>query len=114
MYTLKRGVALFMSAQIEQMLTVMEPVYLAFKVPLVITSGLDGPHRSDSLHYRFLAFDVRKKFDNVELSENWNIHSKTILATLRENFRIKNMPVDMVHEIDHIHAEWDEKGGKKL
>ena len=110
-YTIKRGVSLVMTAEIEKMLTIVCRVFNTVKLPVVITSGLEGLHSENSLHYKFRAFDLRKIFDNSELSETWTIHREYILFALRDQFKARNYPVEIVDETDHIHIEWDD-GGK--
>ncbi len=99
-----------MSAEIEKMLFVICRVFNTIKLPVVITSGLEGLHSENSLHYKFRAFDLRKNFDNMELSETWKIHREYILFALKDQFKAKNYPVQIIDETDHIHVEWDEKG----
>jgi hypothetical protein len=106
MYTLKKGCTLFMSPEIEKILSVVHPVFRAFFLPVVITSGVDGPHRMDSLHYRFRAIDVRKMFPCPNDAHTWGIHSNTILDGLRINFSMKEFPVKVINESDHLHIEW--------
>ena len=106
MYSLKRGVTIFISPEIERMLETFSFVFAAFKLPLVITSGLDGPHRENSLHYRFRAFDVRKIFNDPFHDETWKIHRENILDALENQFQHRKLPVLIVEEADHIHTEW--------
>ena len=109
MYTLKRGVLLFVSPQIEKMLEIICLVYRAFKLPVVITSGVDGPHREESIHHCFRAVDIRKFFPDTELSETWRIHSNQIISALRSEFEFQEYPVEVVNEVDHLHIEWIEE-----
>jgi len=107
MYILKRGVTLFMSPEIEKILEPLCLVYDAFKLPLVITSGLDGPHRENSLHFNFRAIDIRKLFPDVQHSETWNIHGEYILYGIRELYKTRKYPVIVLNESDHLHIEWN-------
>lgn len=107
MYTLKQGVTIFMSPEIETILSVVQPVYKSFALPVVITSGLDGPHRNGSKHYRFRAIDLRKKFIDPLDSETWIVHGSRIIDMMETIFRVKNLPVRIVNEEDHLHVEWN-------
>lgn len=108
-YNIKRGVALVMSAELEALIGVIDQVFAAFKLPLVITSGVDGPHRPGSLHYKFRAIDVRKLFGNQELNNVWNNDGPIILGTIRTRCKERKIPVDIIEETDHIHFEYDER-----
>ena len=110
MYLLKRGVALFMSAEIENIISVLIPVYRAFSLPIIITSGLDGPHRANSLHYKFRAIDVRIHFDVQEMNDRWKMHGHDIIGLIRDKAMKLHYPIDVVEETDHLHIEWDDKG----
>jgi hypothetical protein len=105
-YQIKRGVSLFMSPEIEKILEVVCPVYHSFKIPVVITSGVDGPHRENSLHYNFRAIDIRKNFPSPLAAAGWTIHRESILDGMERNFQYKKYPVFIVEEQDHIHLEW--------
>jgi hypothetical protein len=107
MYTIKRGVAVFMSVEIEKILEVLCSVFDAFKLPVVITSGLDGPHRSDSLHYKFRAIDIRTEHLESEYLEMFLYHADDILAMMKFEFEKKKYPVQVLMETDHLHIEWD-------
>lgn len=105
-YQLKRGVTIFLSPEIEKILEVACLVYRAYGLPVVITSGVDGPHRENSLHYNFRAIDIRKNFSSPFMIAGWNIHREKILEGLETNFQHKKYPVLIVEEQDHIHLEW--------
>lgn len=108
-YTLKRGVALVMTAEIEKMVNVIAPIYESFGLPFVITSGVDGPHRPDSLHYQFRAIDARKHFSDQVMNDIWKHNGKVILIHIRNQCRLNGLPVDVVEETDHIHYEYDDR-----
>jgi hypothetical protein len=106
MYSLKRGVTLHMTAEIERMLERVCSVFNAFKLPVVITSGVDGPHRDDSLHYKFRAFDIRKRFTDPLLAREWANHYQYILDGLKIQFSAYEIPARCLNEQDHLHIEW--------
>jgi hypothetical protein len=106
MYTIKTGAAIFLSPEIEKILAVVYAVFRAFNLPVVVTSGVDGPHRQGSLHYRFRAVDIRKRFPDTLHSATWEIHKREILEALAAHFGIGGYPVMIVNESDHIHIEW--------
>jgi hypothetical protein len=107
MYQLKNGVSLHVTPEIEKMLSVIHPVFRAYFLPVVITSGIDGPHRQGSLHYKFRAIDIRKNFLCTADVCTWSMHQRTILDALRINFSMKDYPVNIVNEQDHLHIEWN-------
>ena len=106
MYSLKCGASLHMTPEIEKILSVMHPVYRAYMIPIVITSGLDGPHRQDSLHYKFRAFDVRKFFPDVLMSKLWELHGREIIDAITIKFLQEGIPARILNEEDHLHAEY--------
>ena len=74
-------------------------IYTKYGIELVITSGKDGKHKDDSLHYRGNAFDCR----TYTLSgEDLPKVANTLKAKLGINY-------DVVIEKDHIHVEYDKK-----
>jgi len=95
-----------MTAEIEKMLERVYIVWKAFDVPVIVTSGIDGPHRQDSLHYKFRAFDLRKNFDDPIVSRTWGIHWQYILDGLKIQFEAHEIPARCINEQDHLHIEW--------
>lgn len=95
-----------MTPEIEKILAVTCSVYRRFKIAVVITSGIDGPHRENSLHYKFRAIDIRKNFPNAFDSSGWQLHRAAILDMMEETFQRLKYPVLIVVEQDHIHLEW--------
>lgn len=76
----------------------MEYIYAKFHTELVVTSGKDGTHGKNSLHYEGKAVDLR----------TWNVLDalvKQLKAHLGPNY-------DVVLEKDHIHIELDPKHDK--
>jgi hypothetical protein len=108
MYSIKQGVSLHMTPELEKILEVICFVFRAYYIPVVITSAVDGPHREGSLHYKFRAVDIRKYFLTPEHMHIWEIHSGTILDALRINFVQRTYPVTVINEQDHLHIEWKE------
>jgi hypothetical protein len=108
-YALKKGVALYMSEEIEKILEIICPIFDAFYIPVVITSGLDGPHRENSLHGKFRAIDLRKNFDRPGLSGSWSIHRKAIISCIEQKIKFHDYPIKFLEEEDHLHIEWFER-----
>lgn len=63
----------------------------------IVTSGTDGVHGHDSLHYVGLAIDIRTR-DLTKKQTEW------LAAKLRE---VLGKNFDVVIEKDHIHIEYD-------
>lgn len=82
-----------MHPKIEDARQLVEKVYEEFKTELVITSGRDGKHGDNSLHYSGRAMDTR----TFNILEN-------LLKRLKE---VLGSEYDIVLEKDHIHIEWD-------
>lgn len=68
-------------------------------LPLTITSGIDGQHGEDSLHYALRAVDIR--INDLKPNE-----VKAVVADLQ---KFLGTSYDVVLEADHIHVEFDPK-----
>lgn len=66
---------------------------------LVITSISDGQHKTDSLHYTGFAADFRTNYFTRE----------EIIQVVQELQLSLGDQFDILHEIDHIHLEFDPK-----
>lgn len=83
-----------------------------FDKPCIVTSGLDGKHSKNSLHYEGLALDFRTR--HLTPTERAQIRGmiKRKLDTLAEEYNATspNAPVrfDVVLERTHIHVEADD------
>ena len=73
----------------------IEEIYNSFHTELVITSGKDGKHGDNSLHYQGKAVDLRI----------WNV-LETLVNRLKEHL---GPQYDVVLEKDNIHVELDPK-----
>jgi len=79
-------------------LPVFESLYWGFGLDCVVTSTNDGKHKTNSLHYKDLAFDIRSRTLTRSQIDYVVAKAKSALP----NF-------DIVYEGDHIHAEYDPK-----
>jgi hypothetical protein len=77
---------------------VVEGVYQAYGFhECVITSGNDGKHSAESLHYKGRALDFR----------TWHIHPES-LVKMAADIRAKlGLHYDVIIEHDHLHIEHD-------
>ena len=66
----------------------------------IITSGTDGTHSPQSLHYAGAAFDLRTK--DLEMAK--------VLDLVRLLRGRLGVDFDIVHESDHIHVEYQPRG----
>ena len=103
MLYLKQGVSLAnLQPQMVLGLIAIHAIWEKFTcVSLVITSGSDGAHKSNSLHYVGRAVDLRTH----------DLHPQELPSLVS---RIKNAlgdQFDVVLEDDHIHVEFDPKKG---
>ena len=73
-------------------------IYGGLHQHLVITSGLDGKHSPNSLHYEGLAVDLRTRFFAPGVSQR-------VADQLNEDLE----DFDVIFEKDHIHMEYDPK-----
>lgn len=71
---------------------------LGLDVDIVITSGTDGTHKRNSLHYRGRALDLRTK----TLGDDKYLWAETVKRRLGKGY-------DVILESDHLHVEWDPK-----
>ena len=66
---------------------------------VVVTSGNDGEHRNDSLHYEDDALDFRV----------WGTDREQRASILEYLRHMLGDQYDILDEDDHIHIEWDPK-----
>ena len=97
-FTVKAGVRL---PPVLQLACVVAEVYAELGAQCVITSGTDGKHRQDSLHYKDRALDFRTRHLAPGVAEK-------IAARCRDRL---GKDFDIVVEGDHIHGEFDPKRG---
>jgi len=81
--------------RLKTILPILDIIYEEFKTELVITSGRDGKHGLNSLHYQGLAVDLR----------TWNLLA-TVVARIRAEL---GSDFEVILEKDHIHIEYDPK-----
>lgn len=94
----KEGVVLALRPQMASALPNIDRVHLdTVQREAIITSGTDGRHRVDSLHYVGLAIDLRTH--DLDMGRIIALASALKLA-LGKDF-------DVVIEGDHIHVEYD-------
>jgi hypothetical protein len=79
-----------------------EPIFVAAGQELVITSGTDSKHMEKSLHYAGRALDFRTR-DLKDLP--------AVTAVAQSLKGALDRAYDVVVEKDHIHVEYDPKGG---
>ena len=81
--------------ELRDKLPALDQVYAEFGTEMVITSGKDGQHGTNSLHYQGKAIDLRF----------WNV-----LQVLVEKLHEELGPdYEVILEKDHIHIELDPK-----
>lgn len=94
---IKPGVKLHPTTVWAVAMPIIREVYQDFGYVAVITSGIDGKHSTNSLHYSGMAFDFRTRdVKPVDLPHLF----ATLGQSLGDNF-------DVVLEKDHIHIEYD-------
>ncbi len=78
-------------------------VFKRYKIAPTITSANDGKHLPNSYHYKNLAWDLRV----------WGLpNPKQVAAELSALLNIKEHDFDVIFAGNHIHIEYDPKGGK--
>ncbi len=99
MIHLKKGVRLHgIKPEIVLALVIADQVYMELGHELVITSVIDGKHSRASIHYTGGAVDLR-------------IPGEHGIAVRNRIARRVGGDFDVVLESDHIHIEWQPKGG---
>lgn len=78
----------------------IELIIKKYGVPLVITSGKDGIHIKDSLHYYGRAVDIRTR--QIDVS-NRNIFADKVLRTLLD----VHEGYDVLLKPTHLHVEFN-------
>ena len=94
---IKPGVKLHPSTVWAVAIPIIFEVFRDHDESVVITSGTDGRHRADSLHYSGMAFDFRTR--TVRLDDRMAL-TASLQGALGEEF-------DVILEYDHIHIEHD-------
>ncbi len=79
--------------------TIISQVIGGHGYDVVITSGSDGQHKAESLHYSGRALDYRTR--NMDPADA-RVIATELSRALGENY-------DVVLEDDHIHVEYDPK-----
>ena len=82
-------------------LSICNEVYKNYGIDMVITSGTEGKHSKNSLHYVGFAFDLRT--NNIQYTSDVNLIVKDIKDALTDEY-------DIVLEKDHLHIEFQIKG----
>lgn len=93
---IKPGVKLHPTMAWAVALPIIFEIYRDFDASPVVTSGVDGVHRPDSLHYRGHALDFRTR--HVQPDDRMAL-TAALAAALGDEF-------DVVLEVDHIHIEF--------
>ena len=95
---MKRGVVLVSNKKyIFDILIAARSAYAKHGKDVVITSGIDGTHRPNSLHYKGLALDLRTN----HLTDGQRVEIMNDLRSLLGD------DYDVVFEGDHFHLEYD-------
>ncbi len=84
-------------------LRVAEAVYEDMGAELTVTALTDGQHMTGSLHYKGLAADLR----------SWNVPAQKLDFLIYSLKAALGQEFDVVKEADHVHMEFDPKGGSK-
>lgn len=104
----KTGVTLDLKPEMARALPLIEAAHTDAGVRgAVVTSGTDGIHRNDSLHYLGLAVDLRTR----DLSA---VQVQALAAALRKRLNgtsTANRPYQVVVETTHIHLEYQPTPG---
>lgn len=99
-YRVKDGVIMEgLQQPILDAIPIIANIYKRHNTTLVITAGLDGKHKKNSLHYVGLAIDIRI----------WAFDAATLPAVLQEIRAELGKDYDVVLEKTHFHIEYDPK-----
>lgn len=107
MLSLKPGVRLFgLRPETLLALVVAYSVYQDEGLDCIVTSGVDGTHKSGSLHYSGAAFDLR--IHNVPLDKRAPLYAR-LKAALGEDYDVLWEAKGTPNE--HLHVEYNPKKG---
>jgi len=81
-------------------LSICNEVYKNYGIDMVITSGTEGKHGTNSLHYVGFAFDLR--INNIQYASDVDLIYKDIRDALTVEY-------DVILESDHMHIEYQIK-----
>lgn len=98
-YIVKAGASPSAEPEIEYARRVLARIWSRNGLLLTVTSGRDGTHSAQSLHYLGLAEDYRTR----------DIPSSTLQAMVSEARAALGPNYDLVIESDHLHVEYDPK-----
>jgi hypothetical protein len=98
-FAAKPGTTLSNEPDIEYARSVFARVWQQYGYTLTVTSGYDGSHSAQSLHYKGLAEDYRTR----------DVSPAHLSAMLDDARAILGRDYDVVLEIDHVHVEYDPK-----
>lgn len=98
-FTAKSGVVLSNLAAMEHARRIVARVWVQYGYQLVVTSGYEGQHSADSLHYRGLAEDYRTR----------DIASSMLPRMVDDVKALLGRDYDVVLESTHLHVEYDPK-----
>ena len=99
---MKRGVVMMgRSPVLFQIIDAAKAAYFPLGLDVVITSGVDGTHHPNSLHYDGKALDLRTF--HIETETDREDIQMVLVSKLGADF-------DVLFEKDHFHIEYDPKG----
>lgn len=108
-YTVQRGVCLVVTDAIYRMLRIVAENFAYEGIPCIVSSGVEGAHGDESLHYSGKAVDVYTVFPDFHLQARWKAKRKTIVQRCMMQFREVKNPVRILDEGDHLHIEWGDQ-----
>lgn len=105
----KDGVILKLQSPMTRVLPLIELAHedVGITRGTVITSGTDGQHSVNSLHYLGLAVDIRTR----DLSATQKVQLSRALRVRLNGDVMKNRPYQIVIESDHFHIEYQPAAG---
>jgi hypothetical protein len=98
-FGIKDGVKLHPTLAMSAMMNAVASVFQYLRTELVITSGIEGQHGAESLHYSGRAVDLRTR----------HLNESQIVFVVEKLNELLNADFDVVRESDHLHIEYDPK-----
>lgn len=98
----KPGVVWNPTEALQRAHNIASAIYASLGVPFVVTSGTEGRHSANSLHYGGNAMDLRRR--DLDSAGKTSQAVSALKSQLGSNY-------DVVLESDHIHVEYDPKSG---